>query len=291
MSAAYWWAILALLEFGGLVTLGILLLVARRQLNGARRNLRRSLRGKKKKGAPEQPTTVPIVRRSPPPGLAPLAIRTVWHTADSLINKGIGATARNAFEDLAGWAKIERPDLAKIAADGEVVIAFSDIERSTELNEQLGDAGFVKLLERHNKLIYKAVNDHGGHVVKTQGDGFMIAFADPTEAVRWSLDVQDALRSDPERWDQIRVRIGLHMGDSVRRGDDLFGRNVAMAARVAALASGGEILVSQSVRAAISGARDIVVGTPREVELKGLKGSHEIYPVVLDHSPALTSEE
>lgn len=289
MSAWIWWAIFSLIEFGGLVALGILLLVSRRQLAGSRRNLRQSLR-KKKRARPETEITAPIIRRSPPPGLAPLAIRTVWHTADSLINKGIGATARNAFEDLAGWAKIERPDLAKITADGNVVIAFSDIERSTELNEQLGDAGFVKLLERHNKLIYKAVNDHGGHVVKTQGDGFMIAFADPMEAVRWSLDVQEALRSDPDRWEHIRVRIGLHMGDSVRRGDDLFGRNVAMAARVAALASGGEVLISESVRAAISGARDIVLGTPREVELKGLKGSHEIYPVVVS-APAVTADE
>ena len=106
-----------------------------------------------------------------------------------------------------------------MTADGNVVIAFSDIEGSTELNEELGDRGWVKLLERHNKLIYQHVNDFGGYVVKTQGDGFMIAFPDPVKAVRCSLAVQRALQSDPERWEHIRIRIGLHMGESVRRGE------------------------------------------------------------------------
>jgi adenylate cyclase len=77
------------------------------------------------------------------------------------------------------------------------------------------------------------------------------------------------------------VRIGIHMGTMLRRGDDLFGRNVAMAARVAGHASGGEILVSDSVRDAIEGVSDIQLCTPREVELKGLRGSHKVYPVKL----------
>lgn len=266
MSAAVWWAIIAVVEFAGLIAVGVVLIVSRGQLRGARGALERIARDKP--------------RRRRHPGAAPLAIRTVWRAADSLINKGIGATVRNSVEDLAGWARVERPDLARIAADGNVVIAFSDIEGSTELNEELGDRGWVKLLERHNKLIYKQVEKHGGHVVKTQGDGFMIAFADAVEAVRCSIEVQQALQSDPQRWDHIRVRIGLHMGSSVRRGDDLFGRNVAMAARVAGQADGAEILVSESVREAISGAADIELGTPREVELKGLRGTHELYPVI-----------
>ena len=61
-------------------------------------------------------------------GVAPLAVKAVWQTADSLLNKGIGATVRNSIEDLAGWAQVERPDLARLTADGDVVIAFSDIE-------------------------------------------------------------------------------------------------------------------------------------------------------------------
>ncbi|TDL00589.1 adenylate/guanylate cyclase domain-containing protein [Mycobacterium paragordonae] len=266
MSATVLWALVAVGEFAGLIALFVVLVVSRKQLSGARGALERIRQNRP--------------RRRRRPGVAPLAIRTVWRTTDSLINKGIGATVRNSVEDLAGWARVERPDLARMTADGIVVIAFSDIEGSTELNEELGDRGWVKLLERHNKLIYKQVEDYDGHVVKTQGDGFMIAFPDPAKAVRCSIAIQRALQSDPERWDHIRVRIGLHMGESVRRGDDLFGRNVAMAARVAGQAGGGEILVSDTVQQAISAASDIALGTPREVELKGFRGSHEVYPVL-----------
>jgi class 3 adenylate cyclase len=278
VSAAIIWAIVALTEFAGLIAVGVLLIVSRGQLGGARRALERvRLEGPR-----------PSRRR---PGVAPLVIRRAWRTADSLINKGIGATVRNSVEDLAGWARVERPDLARMTADGTVVIAFSDIEGSTELNEELGDRGWVKLLERHNKLIEKHVSDHGGHVVKTQGDGFMIAFPDPTKAVRCSMAVQRALQLNPERYNHIRVRIGLHMGSSVRRGDDLFGRNVAMAARVAGQADGGEILVSESVREAIEKAPDIELGIPREVELKGIRGTHALYPVALSTPLASAPDE
>jgi class 3 adenylate cyclase len=113
-------------------------------------------------------------------------------------------------------------------------------------------------------------------VVKSQGDGFMIAFAQPEQAVRCSIDVQRSLRMRPNG---IRVRIGIHTGKSVRRGDDLFGRNVAMAARVAAQADGGEILVSDVVRDAVSGHNDIAFDKGRDVELKGFSGSHRLYAV------------
>ena len=69
------------------------------------------------------------------------------------------------------------------------------------------------------------------------------------------------------------------MGTSVRRGEDLFGLDVAMAARVAGQADGGEILVSEPVAAAIGDREDVVLGSPREVQLKGLRGTHVLFPV------------
>src|SRR3984893_2996879 len=256
----------AIVALAGIIALGVLLIVSRRQLKGTRRELKRIRQDN------------PHRRRRL--GVAPFAIRTAWQTADSLIKKGIGATVRNSVEDLAGWAQVERPDLARLAADGHVVIVFSDIEGSTQHNEALGDRGWVKVLERHNKLIYKLVDDHGGHVVKSQGDGFMIAFGDPEQAVLCSIEVQQALHDSADSG-AIRVRFGIHMGTSVRRGDDLFGLNVAMAARVAEQARGGEILVSDSVRDAIEGGPDIQVCTRREVEHRGLPASHKVYPVKL----------
>ena len=106
----------------------------------------------------------------------------------------------------------------------------------------------------------------------------MIAFTRPEQAVRCGIDIQRSLQKRPN---DIRVRIGIHVGKSVLRGDDLFGRNVAMAARVAGQADGGEILVSEAVRDAISDCEDIAVDEGWEVELKGFAGTHVLYAVTV----------
>ncbi|AGB25230.1 family 3 adenylate cyclase [Mycobacterium sp. JS623] len=203
------------------------------------------------------------------------AVKQVWQTANILRKDGLGAAVRSSIEDLADWAEVERPDLARLALNGKVAIVFSDIEESTALNERIGDRAWVRLIGSHDKLVRKHVKKHSGHVVKSQGDGFMIAFAQPEQAVRCSIDVQRSLRMRPNG---IRVRMGIHMGKSVRRGDDLFGRNVAMAARVAAEADGGEILVSEVVRDAVSD-EDIAFDDGRDVALKGFSGTHRLYAV------------
>jgi len=203
------------------------------------------------------------------------AVKTMWQTANIIRKEGFGAAVRSSIEDLADWAEVERPDLARLAPDGKVAILFSDIEGSTALNERIGDRAYVRLIDKHDKMIRRQVERHGGHVVKSQGDGFMIAFAEPEQAVRCSIAVQRALTKRPNG---IRVRIGIHTGKSVRRGDDLFGRNVAMAARVAAHADGGQTLVSEAVRDSVTG-DDISFDDGREVELKGFSGTHRLYAI------------
>jgi class 3 adenylate cyclase len=209
------------------------------------------------------------------------AVKTVWQTANLMRKEGFGAAVRSSIEDLADWAEVERPDLARVTPDGRVAILFSDIEESTALNERVGDRAWVRLIGEHDKLVRKLVKQRSGHVVKSQGDGFMIAFAQAEQAVRCGIDLQDALHRDAQRKRRngIRVRIGVHMGRSVRRGDDLFGRNVAMAARVAAEACGGEVLVSNTVHEALSGCEDLTFDGGRDVELKGFSGTHRLYAV------------
>jgi adenylate cyclase len=204
------------------------------------------------------------------------AVKQVWQTANILRKDGFGAAVRSSIEDLADWAEVERPDLARLAPSGKMVILFSDIEESTALNERMGDRAWVRLLDKHDKMVRKHVQKHSGYVVKSQGDGFMVAFAQPEQAVRCSTDIQRSLRRRPNG---IRVRIGIHMGKSVRRGDDLFGRNVAMAARVASEADGGEVLVSEVVRDALSDVEDIEFDDGRDAELKGFSGPHRLYAV------------
>ena len=125
------------------------------------------------------------------------AVKTMWQTANILRKDGFGAAVRSSIEDLADWAEVERPDLARLAPSGRVAILFSDIEESTAINERIGDRAWVRLISRHDKMVRRHVNKYSGHVVKSQGDGFMVAFAQPDQAVRCSLDIQRSLRKGP----------------------------------------------------------------------------------------------
>jgi len=204
------------------------------------------------------------------------AVKNLWQTANLVREKGFGGALRSSIEDLADWFEVERPDLARLAPDGRVAIMFSDIEDSTALNNRIGDRAWARLIGRHARLVKRLVGDNDGHVIKSQGDGFMVAFAAPEQAVRCGIALQHALRRRPNG---IRVRIGIHSGKSVRRGDDLFGRNVALAARVAAQADGGEILVSESVREAVGGRDGITIDEGRDADLKGFSGTYRLYVV------------
>jgi class 3 adenylate cyclase len=88
----------------------------------------------------------------------------------------------------------ERPDVSSLAApDGTVTLMFSDIEDSTPLNERLGDAAWLEVLHAHDDLIRHHVQEHGGFVVKTMGDGFMVAFGSAEAGVRCAVGIQEAL--------------------------------------------------------------------------------------------------
>ncbi|KZS73997.1 cyclase [Mycobacterium kansasii] len=258
--AVYVLAGIAVTEAGGLLVLWRLLSRSRQEVEELRR--RADARNRLLSGGRE-------------------AVKTVWQTANLVRKEGLGAAVRSSIEDLADWAEVERPDLARVTPDGRVVILFSDIEESTALNERIGDRAWVKLIGAHDKMIHELVERRSGHVVKSQGDGFMVAFARAEQALRCAIDIQDALHREAKRKRRnvIRVRIGIHMGRSVRRGDDLFGRNVAMAARVAGQAAGGEILVSQPVRDAVGDCDDIGFDEGRDVELKGFSGSYRLFAV------------
>lgn len=207
------------------------------------------------------------------------AVRAVWETAALVRERGVGGALRSSIEDLAGWAQVERPDLVRMASrDGTVTLFFSDIEGSTALNDELGDRTWVRLVAWHDRLVRARVVENDGHVVKTQGDGFMVAFADAVQAVRCAVQVQRDLEAAGRRPGRtpVRVRIGVHRGEAVHRDGDLFGRNVALAARVASLADGGELKATDPVLTQLDPARVALLGT-EEVELKGLAGVHVVH--------------
>jgi adenylate cyclase len=239
------------------------------------RRVQRRLRAKLRTALEGRPVRRTSGRLIPTPDEV---VKGVWETANLVREKGLGGAIRSSVNDLAGWAQVERPDLVRLAGDdGRLSILFSDIEGSTELNERLGDKQWVKLLARHDATVRKAVERHSGHVVKTQGDGFMVAFTEPEQAVRAAIDVQRAVDKGVRGGrTPIALRIGIHHGDVVHRDNDIFGRNVAQAARVAALAGGREILVSEPVADLVEECDDVVLGEQRVAQLKGLSGEYVV---------------
>jgi class 3 adenylate cyclase len=199
---------------------------------------------------------------------------------------GGGGRVAESLRGLVTWALEERPDLRRVmAGDGEVTLMFSDIVGSTELNERLGDAEWIDTLRRHDGVLRRRIREHGGRVVKTQGDSFMVAFASVPGALRCAtavhIDLEPVAAPDGT---PVRVRIGVHSGEAIRRGGDWYGITVAMAARIAAEARGGEVLVSKEARSSAEAEPGIRFGRGRRVSLKGISERQTVYPVY--HVPA-----
>ncbi len=128
------------------------------------------------------------------------------------------------------------------APTGTVTFLFTDIEGSTRLWESAPEATGAALA-RHDELVRASVEGHGGYLFATGGDGFAAAFARAGDAVGAAVALQAGLAAEdwPERA-PIRVRIGLHTGEAEERGGDYFGPAVNRAARVMAVAHGGQVV-------------------------------------------------
>ncbi len=207
------------------------------------------------------------------------ALRTVVDTATRVRERGfLGGLVMAPIEDLTAWAQADRDEIVRVAApDGTVTIMFTDIEDSTPLNEELGDAAFVRLLSAHSRVVNHQVARHRGHVVKSQGDGFMMVFGSPADAVDAAMAIQsESAGSARRRRTPVRVRVGIHEGPAIAKDGDYFGKAVATAARVAAHARGGQVLVTTPV---VEDLQDYAVGSCGEFELRGLGGVHELWEV------------
>jgi len=220
----------------------------------------------------------------------PRAVLTAGRVVNKMVEaatrareQGVGRMVLSSLDDFTRWAAEQRTAIGRMAADdGTVTIMFSDIEGSTALNASLGDARWVRVLAAHDELVETYVEKYRGLIVKTQGDGHMVVFTTPQLALRAALDIQRAFgakwnHSRELRRTPIRVRVGLHTGTAIERSGDYLGQNVALAARVAAQASGGEVLVTGEIAEACA---DEFAFTPvAPVELKGFEGEHPLWLV------------
>ena len=214
-----------------------------------------------------------------------------WHSSIPVRNEDHGFLLTKSVDEIAEAVSESRPDLsASSAADGTVTIAFTDIEDSLRLNAFLGDRLWLDVLRAHNEVVERTTDEHGGTVVKNQGDGFMLAFASARRAVTCAQAIEAAVADtfrDPGS--PIRVRIGLHVGETVHEGDDHFGHAVNYAARVASAASGGEIVVSSLVYGLLAHTGAFEFGAAREVELKGIEGPQLVYPLASESTEPLAA--
>ena len=150
------------------------------------------------------------------------------------------------------------------------------------MTERLGDQQAQEVLRTHNTIFRQHVEACGGFEVKSMGDGFMLAFSSGKSALSCAVAIQRAFTdyNGEHPSEPLRVRMGLHTGETIKEGEDFFGRNVILAARISAKAKGGEILVSSLFKELTERGADIQFGEAQEVELKGLAGVARIYTVL-----------
>jgi class 3 adenylate cyclase/pimeloyl-ACP methyl ester carboxylesterase len=153
-------------------------------------------------------------------------------------------------------------------------ILFCDIVSSTDLLSELGDRRWRDLLDAYYAVIRRQLARFAGREVKTMGDGVLATFDGPARAIRCARQVRDTLRIQG-----LDVRSGLHAGEIVRRDSGVSGIAVHIGARVSALASPGEVLVTRTVRDLVAGS-GIAFEERGEHELKGVPDRWALYAAV-----------
>jgi class 3 adenylate cyclase/alpha-beta hydrolase superfamily lysophospholipase len=158
----------------------------------------------------------------------------------------VGGSGPDEFAELEAFVTGVHPPFASDRMLSTLV--FTDIVASTERAARLGDRRWRSLLDGHDEVLRREINRHRGRAVKATGDGFLATFDGPARGVRCALAAIEATRALG-----IEIRAGVHTGECELRGDDLGGIAVHICARIAALASPGEVLVSRTVKELVAG--------------------------------------
>lgn len=201
---------------------------------------------------------------------------------------GAAVLSDHVLGDLAGPpagsadpAALHAPERLTAPLDDRFVatVLFSDIVDSTRLAEEQGDTRWTALLDAHDAAVDRQVTLFGGRVVKHTGDGVLATFDTPGQAVRCATALNRAVADLG-----LQIRVGLHSGELERRGRDIGGVAVHIAARVMAQAQAGQVLVSRTVVELVAGS-DIRFQRVGEVDLKGLAGRRELYQIDVGDPP------
>jgi adenylate cyclase len=182
----------------------------------------------------------------------------------------LGSIGLNALQLLA----YERPSDGKADTRQQPVsIVFTDLEGFTRYTSRHGDEAALELLAHHHRSIGPVVRSRGGRVVKRIGDGLMLSFPSAESAVLAALELVE-VEPGP-----LRLRAGVHTGEAAVTPDDLIGHDVNVAARVAAVARGGQVLATTAVRDEVGDLRGITFGRARRRSFKGVEQAVLVCPV------------
>jgi adenylate cyclase len=148
-------------------------------------------------------------------------------------------------------------------------VLFTDIVCHTQMMPRLGDAKGRDVLRENERITRNTLREYDGAEMKTMGDGCMASFGSVTQAMACAVALQRAFAHRADTADEpLSVRVGLNAGEPIEEDGDLFGSAVILAARIAAQAEGGEILVPEPVRHLLSG-KSFVFTDRGEYAMKG----------------------
>ena len=174
--------------------------------------------------------------------------------------------------------RIENPADAAHATSPFRTVLFTDLEGSTSLLNELGQAAYLVLLTEHDLIIRRALVGTHGREVKHTGDGIMAAFEEVADGLQCALAIEAGFsqRNAAEQAPVLRVRIGIAAGEPVDHNDDLFGSTVNLASRVCQAADGGQVLVTDQVRE-LGASHGFVFSPAGRRVLKGFPGQIALF--------------
>lgn len=150
-------------------------------------------------------------------------------------------------------------------------VLFTDLVGFTAFTAECGDDAAVGVLDATRAIVDGAVREAGGQVVKELGDGLLVAFPRADDAIRAAAGLAASFDAAFDAGESpVAVRMGMHHGPVTRRGDDLVGHTVNVAARVVDLAGPGELLVSDEVLAACGEQHGVLLSPVGPTRVKGI---------------------
>ena len=199
--------------------------------------------------------------------------------------KGLGvepSADRTSIDVIASALEPLTPTVARLSSpDGALTLMLSDIADADAAAQQLGPERWEQLIRDHHLLVERLVAGHDGQVVRFEQDGFLASFMSAHAGLHAAIELQQTFGGPREdgAGHRLQLRVGLHSGFVMGDGEELLGRNVILASRIAAYARAGEILVSSALKQYTEGDPRFRFELRGEHHFKGLLGEHTVYRV------------